>query len=120
MRCRRYLSVVIRIFFSGFCPVGVTCSCKQVARATPLSLSAVAHNFTTPISFDGRTLLATLVPSMRGNGMHYEVNIPGYPRFWVRWGVTDRYEVVKPTDVKLPDALVLAVSDAIEAAGGRH
>jgi hypothetical protein len=52
---------------------------------------------------------------MRGNGMHYEVNIPGFPRFWVRWGATDKYELVRPADAKLPDALVLAVSDAIEA-----
>jgi hypothetical protein len=79
----------------------------------------VAHNFTTSIPFNGQTLLAVLVPTLRGNGMHYEVNIPGFPRFWVRWGVTDKYEVVKPADVKIPDTLVLAVSDAIEAAEGR-
>jgi hypothetical protein len=59
--------------------------------------------------------LAVIVPSMRGNGMHYEVNIPGFPRFWVRWGVTYKYELVRPDDAKLSDALVLAVSDAIEA-----
>ncbi len=46
--------------------------------------------------------------------MHYEVNIPGYPRFWMRWGAMDRYEVARPHDVAIPDAIVLAVSDAIE------
>jgi hypothetical protein len=51
--------------------------------------------------------------------MHYEVNIPGFPRFWVRWGVTDKYELVRPKDARLPDALVLAVSDAIEAVVNR-
>ena len=79
----------------------------------------MAQNFTTPVSVDGRTHLAVIVPSMRGNGMHYEVNIPGFPRFWVRWGATDKYELVRPTDAKLPDALILAVSDAIEAAERR-
>lgn len=75
----------------------------------------MAQNFSTPIAFEGRTLLAVINPSMRGNGMHYEVNVPGYPRFWVRWGVSDKYELVKPTDINLPDALILAVSDAIES-----
>jgi hypothetical protein len=74
----------------------------------------MAHNFTAPVSFEGKTVLAVIVPALRRNGMHYEVNISGYPRFWMHWGVMDRFEVVRPTDVKLPDALVLAVSDAIE------
>lgn len=80
----------------------------------------MAHNFTTSIPFDGRYLLAVMVPTMRGNGMHYEINVPGFPRFWVRWGAMERYEVVRPLDAKLPDALVLAVSDAIEAAEDRR
>lgn len=79
----------------------------------------MAQNFTTPVSFDGKTLLAVVVPTMRSNGMHYEVNVPGYPRFWMHWGVMDRYELVRPRDVQLPDALVLAVSDAIEKAERR-
>lgn len=74
----------------------------------------MAQNFSTAISFDGKPLLAVVVPALRRNGMHYEVNIAGYPRFWMRWGAMERYEVVRPADVKLPDALVLAVSDAIE------
>ncbi len=75
----------------------------------------MAHNFTAPVSFEGKSLLAVIVPTMRGNGMHYEVNIPGYSRFWVRWGALDRYELVRPADAKVPDGLVLAVSDVIEA-----
>ena len=74
----------------------------------------MAQNFSTSIPYDGRSLLAVIVPSLRRNGMHYEVNIPGFPRFWMRWGVMERYEVVRPADIVLPDALVLAVSDAIE------
>ena len=91
----------------------------QSPRLSSSYLWRVAHNFTTSVSFDGNTLLAVVIPTMRGNGMHYEVNIPGFPRFWVRWGATDKYEVVKPVDVKLPDTLVLTVSDAIEKAQGR-
>ena len=75
----------------------------------------MAQNFTTQVSYDGKTVLAVVVPTLRRNGMHYEVNIAGYPRFWMRWGAMERYEVVRPVDAKLPDALVLAVSDAIEA-----
>lgn len=75
----------------------------------------LAQNFTTPIAFEGRSYLAVIVPSMRGNGMHYEVNIPGFPRFWLRWGASDKYELAKPADAKVPDGLLLAVSDAIES-----
>ena len=74
----------------------------------------MAQNFTASVSFEGKTVLAVIVPTLRRNGMHYEVNIQGQPRFWMHWGAMDRYEVVKPLDVKLPDALILAVSDAIE------
>ena len=75
----------------------------------------MAQNFTATIPFDGQRLLAVVIPTLRRNGMHYEVNIPGFPRFWVRWGAMERYEVVRPVDASLPDVLVLAVSDAIEA-----
>lgn len=74
----------------------------------------MAHNFTANIPFEGQLLLAVILPSMRRNGMHYEVNIPGYPRFWLRWGAMDRFEVSRPAGVNVPEALVLAVSDAIE------
>ena len=79
----------------------------------------MAQNFTTRIPFEGKSHLAVIVPTLRRNGMHYEVNIAGFPRFWVRWGAMERYEVVRPADAKLPDMLVLAVSDAIEAQGER-
>jgi len=59
-------------------------------------------------------MLAVIVPALRRDGMHYEVNIKGYPRFYMTWTAMDRYDVVAPAP-KLPYALVLAVSDAIEA-----
>jgi len=75
----------------------------------------MAQNFTTSITFEGKPHLTVVVPSLRRNGMHYEVNIAGYPRFWMRWGAMERFEVVRPVDAQLPDELVLAVSDAIES-----
>lgn len=74
----------------------------------------MARNFSTTIRYNKQHLLTVVVPSLRRNGMHYEVNIPGFPRFWLRWGALGRYELVKPLDITLPDELILAVSDAIE------
>lgn len=74
----------------------------------------MARNFTARITFDSHTAIAVILPTLRRNGMHYEVNVPGFPRFWMRWGASDRYEVKPQEGLKLPDALVLAVSDAIE------
>lgn len=77
----------------------------------------MAQNFTTNISYEGALLQAVILPNMRRNGMHFEVNISGFPRFWLRWGAMDRYEVSRPAGVVVPDGLVLAVSDAIEKRG---
>lgn len=74
----------------------------------------MAGNFSTTVVFEGKSHLAIIVPSHRRDGMHYEVNITGFQRFWMHWGVMDRFEVVRPKDAPLPDSLVLAVSDAIE------
>lgn len=80
-------------------------------------LCRVARNFSTSITFDGKTLPAIIIPNLRRNGMHYEVNIPGYPRFWMRWGAMDRYELVRPAGLSIPQGIELAVSDAIEREG---
>ncbi len=47
--------------------------------------------------------------------MHYEINIAGIPRFWLRWGPSDKYELVRPKDAAIPDGLILAVSDLLES-----
>jgi hypothetical protein len=80
----------------------------------------MATNFSTHIILDGKQLLAVIVPQLRKNGMHYEVNIKGYPRFFMLWSSLDRYDVAKQEGLKLPYALVLAVSDAIEAYDANH
>ncbi len=58
-------------------------------------------------------MLAVILPHLRKNGMHYEVNIPDYPRFFVAWSPLERYDVTDAS-LKIPYDLVLAVSDAIE------
>ena len=74
----------------------------------------MARNFTERIIYDGTALLAVFVPQHRKDGMYYEVNIKGYPRFYVTWSALDRYDVVKEDGVNIPYELLLAVSDALE------
>lgn len=76
----------------------------------------MAQNFTTNIPYKGKNLLATILPNLRKDGMYYEVNLPGYPRFHMRWTALDRYDIShQETLPELPYELVLAVSDVIEA-----
>lgn len=73
----------------------------------------MSGNFSKRVNFDNKTALAVVIPQFRKDGMYYEVNIKGYPRFYMKWTSLDRYDITTP-DVKLPYALILAVSDAIE------
>ncbi len=59
---------------------------------------------------------ATVVPQLRTDGMYYEVNIKGYPRFYMSWSPLGRYDA--DAAAKLPWDLVLAVSDLIEQQAG--
>lgn len=72
------------------------------------------QNFTTRVRYDGKTVPATIIPQHRKDGMYYEVNIPGFERFYMRWSALDRFEVMPQAGLSLPDSLVLAVSDSIE------
>jgi len=58
-------------------------------------------------------LLAVVIPQLRKDGMYYEINIKGYPRFYMAWSALGRYDIVGE-DKTLPYQLVLAVSDLIE------
>ncbi|MBL7683723.1 MAG: hypothetical protein JNK00_10225 [Flavipsychrobacter sp.] len=73
----------------------------------------MAGNFTKRIRFNGKTALAVIIPQFRDNGIYYEVNIQGYPRFNMRWSSLDRYDIASE-GYNLPYELILAVSDAIE------
>jgi hypothetical protein len=73
----------------------------------------MARNFSRTIYFDKKSALAVVVPHMRKDGVYYEVNIKGYPRFFMSWSPLGRYDIVDE-DISLPDNLVLAVSDILE------
>ncbi len=74
----------------------------------------MAGNFTKRLQFDGKAILAVVIPQHRQDGMYYEVNIKGYPRFYMNWSVMDRYDIVPEEGITIPYNLILAVSDAIE------
>ena len=74
----------------------------------------MSDSFKKQVVFNKKPLLAIIVPQLRKDGMYYEVNIKGYPRFYMSWSALDRYDVASEEDANLPYELVLAVSDAIE------
>jgi len=74
----------------------------------------VGGSFSETIVYNRKSLLAVIVPQLRKDGMYYEVNIKGYPRFFMAWSQLGRFDLAD-SDVKLPYEIVLAVSDVIEA-----
>ncbi len=77
-------------------------------------LCCVSNSFSKQIVFDKKTMLAVIISQLRKDGMYYEVNIKGYPRFYMAWSPLGRYDIVNEEDSTLPYQLVLAVSDVIE------
>lgn len=75
----------------------------------------MAGNFTQRITYNGTSVLAVIVPQLRKNGMYYEVNIAGFPRFYMTWSALERYDVTGDEAPSIPYELQLAVSDVIEA-----
>lgn len=69
--------------------------------------------YSVTIFYGKKALPAKLVVQHRQNGLHYEVNIPDYPRFTLRYGPLGRYELIRPNSL-VPEELVLAVNDAME------
>jgi hypothetical protein len=78
----------------------------------------MAQSFEKNIHFNKKTVLAVILPQLRQNGMHYEVNIKGHPRFYMSWSPLGRYDLSPHQDAKIPYDLILAVSDEIEKAVG--
>lgn len=74
----------------------------------------MSNSFSKQLVFDKKTLLAVIIPQLRKDGMYYEVNIKGYPRFYMAWSALGRYDIVGDEETSLPYQLVLAVSDIIE------
>ena len=71
------------------------------------------RNMQKRVTYDGKTVLAVIIPEHRQNGMYYEVNIKGFPRFYMTWSPIGRYDIAT-ADARIPYELLLAVSDAIE------
>jgi hypothetical protein len=72
------------------------------------------RNFTKRIFYDGKSAFAAIIPEVRQDGVYYEVNIKGFPRFYMTWSALGRYDLVPSAGVQLPYNAILAVSDAIE------
>jgi hypothetical protein len=72
------------------------------------------ESFSRHLIFEKKTLLAVIIPQAREDGMYYEVNIQGYPRFYMKWSALDRYDIAGKDQPAVPYQLLLAVSDAIE------
>lgn len=75
----------------------------------------MAGNFTQRVAFNGGSVLAVIIPQLRKDGMYYEVNIAGFPRFFMKWSVLERYDIIGDEAKAIPYELQLSVSDAIEA-----
>lgn len=71
------------------------------------------NSFSKQIIFDKKQHLAVIIPELRKDGMYYEVNIKGFPRFYMAWSQIGRYDAPDATELKLPYDLVLAVSDIL-------
>ncbi len=78
------------------------------------------NSFSKQIFFDKKSALAVIVPELRKDGMYYEVNVKGYPRFFMSWSPLGRYDVVNGEEYNLPYELVLAVSDIIPSPKGKN
>ena len=71
-------------------------------------------NFSVQLNFDGKKVLAVILQEIRSDGKYFEININGYPRFFMSWSPLGRYDLVPQEGLQLPYDLVLAVSDALE------
>lgn len=79
-----------------------------------LYLCGMPKSFSAQVVFDKQPMLAVVIPQARKNGMHYEVNINGFPRFYMTWSALDRYDLAGEDIPDIPYGLVLAVSDVLE------
>jgi hypothetical protein len=81
-------------------------------------LCGVSNSFSQQVIFDKKAVLAVIVPQLRKDGMYFEVNIKGYPRFFMSWSPLGRYDIVNE-ESNIPYQLILAVSDVIEKRSSR-
>jgi hypothetical protein len=78
----------------------------------------VAHSFSHQVTYNKKAVLAVVVPQLRKDGLYYEVNIKGFPRFFMAWSALGRYDVTGD-EKGIPYELILAVSDILEQQKGK-
>lgn len=78
----------------------------------------MAQSFSKQFTYNKKSTLAVVVPQLRKDGMHYEINIKGYPRFFMAWSALGRFDIVG-IEPLVPYDLTLAVSDVIEQQTGK-
>jgi len=74
----------------------------------------VSNSFSKQVVYNRKPILAVIVPQLRKDGMYYEVNMKGYPRFFMAWSELGRYDAANNNEANIPYELILAVSDMIE------
>ncbi len=79
----------------------------------------MARSFVQNISWNGRTIPASILTQQRPDGLYYEINIPDIPRFRMRWSALGRYDVVEEDATAVPYELVLLIADLLPAPHGR-
>lgn len=82
--------------------------------AASVYICHVAQSFSQVVVYNKISLLAVVVPQLRKDGMYYEVNIKGYPRFYMTWSQLGRYDEQDGGGLGIPYQLLLAVSDMLE------
>jgi hypothetical protein len=73
----------------------------------------MASSFSKQFTAEGKTMLAVVVPELRKDGMYYEVNIKGYPRFRMSWSPLGRFDITGEEQA-IPYQIVLAIADILE------
>jgi|GEM_PF-522539 len=94
--------------------IGRAAICGNVQFAGIGLTCGVANSLTGRIKVGKETLLAVVVPQLRKDGMHYEVNVHGYQRFTMTWSPLGRFDITDPDIRGIPYELILAVSDMLE------
>jgi hypothetical protein len=71
------------------------------------------RNFSSRIHYDKQTVLAVILPYYKADGLYYEINISGLPRFHMTWSPLGRFDITEHMP-GIPDSLILAISDVLE------
>ncbi|NCX94793.1 MAG: hypothetical protein EBX41_00030 [Chitinophagia bacterium] len=76
------------------------------------------RSYTGEIVHAGKRLAIAIIEVHKRDGVHFEVNIAGEERCFMKWASIGRYDATDP-DCKLPYDLLLTTSDFIEQRCGK-